>query len=247
MSTQQSSKRVERVVLVTAAARGLGLAVARALRDSGDRVHVAWRSTESAASMLAAEFPERMHRADLARAEGARDLVSAVLAREGRLDVLVHPVGEFLSASLESTTPDDLERMFLSNVLTSVHAFDAARAALRATRGTGLFFGVAGLDALRGRRDTAGYAAAKSALLVLVRSWALEEARFGVRVNSLSPGLVPHADSDPMTRDPAVIRRIPLGRTGTPEEVARAALFLCSEDARYMTGVDLPVSGGWLA
>jgi NAD(P)-dependent dehydrogenase (short-subunit alcohol dehydrogenase family) len=136
--------------------------------------------------------------------------------------------------------------MFQSNVTTAFHVFGAARPALRASRGCALFFGVAGLDALRGRRDTALYAAAKSALLVLVRSWALEEGPHGVRVNAVSPGVVPHAAADAMTLDPALHARIPLGRAGTPEEIARAALFLCSDDARYTTGTDLAVSGGWL-
>jgi NAD(P)-dependent dehydrogenase (short-subunit alcohol dehydrogenase family) len=235
------------VVLVTAAARGIGLATARAFAQRGDRVHVAWRSSSGAERSLASEFGALcVHRADLALEAEARRLVDEVLAVERRLDVLVHPVGEFMTGPLEAARPDQLAHMFQSNVTTAFHVFGAARSALRAARGSALFFGVAGLDALRGRRDTALYAAAKSALLVLVRSWALEEARHGVRVNAVSPGLIPHAAADAMTRDPKVQARIPLGRPGTPEEVARAAVFLCSDDARYTTGIDLAVSGGWM-
>jgi NAD(P)-dependent dehydrogenase (short-subunit alcohol dehydrogenase family) len=236
-----------RVVLVTAAARGLGLATARAFQAAGERVHVAWRSSTAARAALEAEFgAARVHRADLAVEREARDLVAAVRAAEGRLDVLVHPVGEFTTGALADARVEALRHMFESNVVTAFHAFDAARAALRESRGSALFFGVAGLEPLRGRRDTAVYTAAKSALLTLVRSWALEEAPHGVRVNSVSPGVIPHADADPVTRDPAWNARIPLGRPGTPEDVARAALYLCSDDARYTTGVDLPVSGGWM-
>jgi NAD(P)-dependent dehydrogenase (short-subunit alcohol dehydrogenase family) len=237
----------KRVVLVTAAARGIGLATARAFARQGDRVHVVWRSTSGAAQALAAEFGAAfVHRADLALEADARRLVAEVIAAEGRLDVLVHPVGEFVTGSLEAARADQLAHMIQSNVTTAFHVFGAARPALRASRGCALFFGVAGLDALRGRRDTALYAAAKSALLVLVRSWALEEGPHGVRVNAVSPGVVPHAAADAMTLDPALHARIPLGRAGTPEEIARAALFLCSDDARYTTGTDLAVSGGWL-
>lgn len=235
-------------MLVTAAARGLGLATARAFATQGERVHVTWRSSQGARAALASEFGAAcVHRADLALEAEARRLVAEVIAAEGRLDVLVHPVGEFIAGSLEDARPEQWAHMFQSNVTTAFHAFDASRSALRASRGSALFFGVAGLDTLRGRRETALYAAAKSALLVLVRSWALEEALHGVRVNAVSPGVIPHAAADAMTRDPKVHARIPLGRVGTPEDVARAAVFLCSEEASYITGTDLAVSGGWLA
>ena len=106
---------------------------------------------------------------------------------------------------------------------------------------------MAGLAGLRGRREAAAYAAAKSALCVLVRSWALEEAAHGVRVNLLSPGIVPHADAAAETRDPARAERVPLGRAGTPEEIAAAAAFLLGDGASYCTGVDLEVAGGWMS
>ncbi|MDZ4775036.1 MAG: SDR family oxidoreductase [Planctomycetota bacterium] len=248
MTQDADRSNAPRVVLVTAAARGLGLAVARAFKVRGDSVHVSWRSSSAAVPLLQREFGrEFVHRVDLARATDAEQLVAEVVALEGRLDVLVHPVGEFKAGSLERATPNDAAHMFESNVTTAMHVFAAARAALRGCRGNALFFGVAGLDSLRGRRDTALYAAAKSALLVLVRSWALEEGAHGVRVNAVSPGVIPHADADPLTLDAKLHARIPLGRAGTPEDIARAALFLCSDEARYVTGVDLPVSGGWLS
>lgn len=243
----QECSLAERVVLVTAGARGLGRASAEAFRAAGARVHVAWRSSASAALELARTFEGRVHQADLARETDCANLIESVLARDGRLDVLVHPVGEFTTGALEHARVEDLSRSFESNVLTSFHAFTAARAALRRSRGAALFFGVAGLDRQRGRRETALYAAAKSALLVLVRSWALEEAPHGVRVNLISPGLVPHEGAHPSTLDRDRPGRVPLGRAGTPEEVARAAVFLCSDAARYTTGVDLPVAGGWMA
>ncbi len=237
----------DRVVLVTAGARGLGLATARLFQAAGARVHVGWRSAVPGLEGLRAEFDGRTHHADLARPASADGLVAGVVEREGRLDVLVHPVGAFRSGRLEDARGEDLAASFESNVTTAFHAFNAARLALRAARGAALFFGVAGLERLRGRRETALYAASKSALLVLVRSWALEEAPHGVRVNLVSPGLVPHEHADPGTHDPARHERVPLGRPGRPEDVARAALFLCSDAAGYATGVDLPVAGGWLA
>jgi NAD(P)-dependent dehydrogenase (short-subunit alcohol dehydrogenase family) len=226
--------------------RGLGLASARARAERAERVHVVWRSSAGTARTLEAEFPGRVHRADLCRPEQAQALVEAVLARDGRLDHAVHAVGEFTSAPLEQTSCADLARMLASNVESAFAFFSAARAALREARGRAVFFGTSGLEGLRARRTTAAYAAAKSALLVLVRSWAVEEAPFGVTVNLISPGHVPHEDAHPDTLDPARLAKIPLGRPGDPKDVARAVAWLCSDEAGYTTGTDLLVSGGWM-
>jgi len=81
---------------------------------------------------------------------------------------------------------------------------------------------------------------------VLVRGWALEEAPHGVTVNLVSPGHVPHPDAHADTLDPERLGRIPLGRPGTPDDVARAVAFLCSGEAGYTTGTELLVGGGWM-
>jgi NAD(P)-dependent dehydrogenase (short-subunit alcohol dehydrogenase family) len=187
-----------------------------------------------------------VHRADLEQEDEARRLLATLSARERRLDRLVHAVGAYVAGPLETFAAADLQRLVTSNVASAFHVFAAARPALRAARGNAVFFGCAGLDGLRARREIAAYGACKSALVVLARSWALEEAPHGVRVNVVSPGVVPHAHAAADTLDPARIARIPLGRAGTPEDVARAVLFLCSDEARYTTGADLPVAGGWL-
>lgn len=232
------------VSLVTGSARGLGLAVARALARRGDLVHVVWRTAEPHTAELEREFPGRVHRADLLRADETQALVQAVLARDARLDHVVHAVGEYVTGSLDEAAAADLERMFASNVLTAFHVFNAVRPALRGARGSATFFGTAGLAGARARRETALYAAAKSALLVLVRSWARAEAAHGVRVNQVSPGIVPHAHAAADTH--AYAERVPLGRAGSPEDIAAAVLFLASDAAAHVTGQDLEVAGGWL-
>jgi NAD(P)-dependent dehydrogenase (short-subunit alcohol dehydrogenase family) len=234
-----------RVALVTGSARGLGLAVARHLRARGERVHVTWRSEGGSARALRDEFGSRAHRADLCEPRDAEALVRAVLAQDGRLDHAVHAVGEYVSGALAEATLADLRRMLASNAESAFVLFTAARAALRAARGRAVFFGTSGLSGFRARRSTAAYAAAKSALLVLVKSWALEEAPHGVTVNLVSPGHVPHEHAHPDTLDGARLAAIPLGRPGTPEDVARAVAFLCSDEAGYTTGTELLVSGGW--
>jgi NAD(P)-dependent dehydrogenase (short-subunit alcohol dehydrogenase family) len=235
-----------KVALVTGSARGLALAVARALAARGERVHVTWRSAGERARALGDEFGVRAHRADLLAPDDARALVAAVLARDGRLDHAVHAVGEYASGPLETTSRAELARLWASNAESAFVFFEAVRPALRAARGRAVFFGTSGLSGLRARRTSAAYAAAKSALVVLVRSWALEEAAHGVTVNLVSPGHVPHAEAHADTLDPAAHAAIPLGRAGTPEDVARAVLFLLSEGAAYTTGAELTVDGGWM-
>ena len=234
------------VSIVTGSARGLGLAVARHLVERGDRVHVVWRTDGDSAHALRAEFEGRAHRADLTAPEAAAALIEEVRAIDERVDHLVHAVGEYVSGPLVETSLADLRRMWESNVESSYALFGAVRPSLRASRGDAVFFGCGGLAGFRARQLTAAYGAAKSALLVLVRSWAREEAPHGVRVNMISPGHVPHPDAHADTLDADRLEKIPLGRPGTPEDIARAAAFLTSQDAAYTTGTDLQVTGGWL-
>jgi len=235
---------VPRVRLVSGSARGLGLAAARRFAQRGEHVHVVWRA--NGGDELEREFPGRTHRADLERAEDWRALVEAVLARDGRLDTLVHAVGEYVCGATSAASAPDLRRMLASNVESAFLGFDATRAALRASRGNALFFGCAGLEGLRARQTTAVYAAAKSALIVLARSWALEEAPHGVRVNVLSPGFAPHEHASADTLDAGAWKSIPLGRPARLDEVADAVEWLCSERASYVTGANLDLAGGWM-
>ena len=235
------------VTLVTGGVRGLGLAVARRLAARGDRVHVAWRSSAERAEALEPEFGERLHRADLDRDDEASALVERVLALDGRLDHVVHAVGDYVSGPLEEQGAADLERMFASNTTSAFRMACAARSALRASgHGRLVFFGCAGLAGLRARHRTAVYAAAKSALVVLARSLAVEEASHGVTVNVVSPGVLPHDAAHPDTNDPALAARIPAGRVGEPADAAAAVAWICSREAAYVTGADLPVAGGWM-
>ena len=234
------------MALVTGSVRGLGLASARRLAADGGRVHVVWRSSADRARALEGEFPGRVHRADLERPEQVAALVDGVVAQDGRIDCAVHAVGDYVSGPLEDLAAGDLRHMLESNVLSALTFAAALRPHLRASGGRLVFFGCAGLAGLRGRRETAAYSAAKSALVVLARSLAVEEAPYGVTVNVVSPGLAPHDGAHPDTLDPERLERIPAGRGADPDEVARAVAWLCSAEAGYTTGTDLLVTGGWM-
>ena len=233
------------VTLVTGSSRGLGCEIAKAFQERGDKVHAVWRRDGEGTEELREQYRGRNHRVDLGEAEAAARLVERILEIDGKLDHVVHCVGDFESAPLEDTEPGRWRELLDSNLMTAVHLVDALREPMRETGGTLVLFGCAGAAELRGRRRVAAYAAAKSALLVLARSLAREEARYGLRVNTVSPGLVPHADAHPETNDPARHAAVPLGRAGTPEEVAAAVLWLSSSRSSYVVGADLELSGGW--
>jgi 3-oxoacyl-[acyl-carrier protein] reductase len=235
-----------RVALVLGSARGLGLAVARRLASDGAAVHVVYRSSAQAAPALEREFPDRVHQADALDPSGVQRLMGELLEQDGRLDTLVHAVGEYATGPLEGFQLAQLQRMFASNVESAFVVLGASRAALRASSGSAVFFGCAGNGHARAWRESAAYAAAKTALLTLVRSWAVEEASHGVRINMISPGHIPHEHAAPDTNDPKLWKRIPMGAPGTPEDVAAAAAWLASPAAGYVTGVNLEVAGGWM-
>lgn len=237
------------VALVTGSARGLGFAVAERLRADGFRVHVVWRSSEERVPALEEGFAGRVHRADLCETGAAAQLVEAVLAIDGELQHVIHAVGEYAEGSLAETGAETFRALFESNLFSARDLAEAALSPLRrAARGGGdasmVFFGTAGLSGLGARTQTAAYAAAKSALLVYVRSLAKEEAQHGVRVNMVSPGIVPHDAAHASTLDGDLQAKIPLGRAGTPAEIAEGVQFLIR--ASQVTGQDLGIDGGWL-
>jgi len=230
------------VVLVTGSGRGIGLGVAKELSARGWRTHVAGRGGPTAEQVQ--RFPGRAHRADVTSAADCRGLIEAVLARDGRVDAVVHAVGEYVAGPLEEVAAADMRRMLESNFVSAFLLAEAGRAALRATMGAWVFFGCSGVESLRARRDAAAYVVAKTALLSFVRSFALDEARWGVRANMVSPGLVPHADASPDTHELA--SRVPIGRPGTVEDLSGAVAWLLSAEASHVTGQNLDVAGGWM-
>ncbi|MEZ6013580.1 MAG: SDR family oxidoreductase [Planctomycetota bacterium] len=236
----------QKIVLITGSAQGIGLGVARAVAARGDVPHVVYRAGAAPAALVAEFGAACVHRADLVHPADARALVGAVLAQHGRLDAVVHAVGPYATAPLSGSPPELFRELMEGNLFTALHLIEAAREALRASRGSWVFFGCAGLDRWRARKVTTAYIAAKSALLVTLRSLALEEAPFGVRANMISPGFVPHDGAAPDTLDARLQAEIPLGRAAEMREVADVVVFLMSAGASHVVGQNIEVAGGWM-
>ena len=240
-----------RVAIVTGGGSGIGAAIARLFAAEGADVTLCGRRRgpiESVARTIAADGGRgRAVHADVAEEAQVEALFREVHSRAGRLDVLVNNAYQLALGTLASLSTEDWHRSFR---VTLDAAFFGTRAALRLMQpqGAGAIVNVSSTAGLAGQAGLGGYATAKAGLENLTRTAAVEAAPFGVRVNSLCPGVIAtegtlKAFADARLRA-AMTRQIPAGRFGLPEEVARAALFLASDDASYVTGATLVIDGG---
>ncbi|MEU1116244.1 MULTISPECIES: glucose 1-dehydrogenase [unclassified Streptomyces] len=247
-----------RCAVVTGAGSGLGRAIARRLAADGARVVVAGDKEGPLARTV--ELIEGdggaavAVRCDVTREEDVAALARRAVERFGRLDVLVNNAGMEFAKRVEDTTVAEWDRLMDVNLK---GVFLCAKHALPAMRdgGGGVIVNVASELALVGSEAVAAYSASKAGVLQLTRALAVDHAGDGVRVNTLSPGVIltdllqtaldSTGDADKRRRE--FEERTLLGRLGTPEEAAEAALFLASDRSSYMTGANLVLDGGWTA
>jgi len=239
-----------KVALVTGASRGIGRATAKALATQGARVFVNYREQEAAAAAVVEEITAAGGRAEAVRFDVADSkqvdaAVSGIAKSAERLDIVVANAGIARDGLLMRLKDEDLQAMMDVNVRGAMAlARSAVRPMLRARCGRIVF--VSSVIGEMGNAGQAAYAASKSALLGMTKSLARELGGRGITVNAVAPGLV---DTDMTARvddemRSKIVGQIPLGRFGVPDDVAAAAVFLCSDEAGYVTGHALRVNGG---
>lgn len=241
-----------KVAIVTGAAQGMGEATARLFAAEGARV-VLCDILEDKGKAVAADLGEDnalFHALDVRSEEGWAAVVAATVAKFGKLDILVNNAAIVHFSPIEAIAAADVERVLGINVLGVI--LGAKHAAPEMTKsGRGVIINISSVDGLRGCNGLTAYTASKWAVRGLSKSLAYELGPRGVRVCTVHPGGVNTQMGNPAGLSGEALNvgyeRVPLQRIGEPEEIARASLFVASDDASYITGAEIAVDGGWSA
>lgn len=242
-----------RVVLVTGGSRGIGRACACALARTGHAIAFSYLRDRDAALRTAelagaAGVEVRFYQADVGDADAARGLVSRAIEDFGRLDVLVVNAAIAPVVPIEEITPEEWDRVMAVNLRGAFVCAQAAFLQMRVQREGRILFISSQAGQAGGVFVGAHYVASKAALLGLTKSFAKAGAPHGILVNCVAPGQIdtPLTETFPPDRVADLTRAVPLGRMGTPEEVAEVIAFLAGSGASYVTGATVPVNGGLL-
>ena len=241
-----------RTAIVTGSSRGIGRAIAELLSAEGARVALVARSADTldevAAAIRAIGGAALTIPADVTAPDAGERIVAATLAEFGSVDVLVNNAGgNSFMAPIADLRASGWDKALALNLGSAIRLIQAALPALVAS-GHGSIVNVSSVTALRAAPLLGAYGAAKAALVSATQTLAVELGTQPVRVNALVPGWIATDLTDFLRHDEtlegSVLDRVPMGRWGTPEEIAQAALFLASDRSSFMTGQSLVVDGG---
>ncbi len=246
-----------KVAFVTGASTGIGAAIARLYGSSGAQIALHYNSRKAEAERVALEIVAAggskpfLVQGDFLLAGGVDGMVDSVLDRFGRLDILVNNAGAMLDRSPIDAMPDSVYMDVMELNLGSVFRVSKRVIPIMKRQKAGVIINISSIAAFTGGAPGAAvYAASKAAVVALTKGLAKELAPFRIRVNAISPGVIVtpfHDKATPPEVFKALVSAIPLGRAGTAEELAAAALFLASEDlSSFITGEVIQVNGGAL-
>ncbi|KAF3996720.1 SDR family oxidoreductase [Glaciimonas immobilis] len=244
----------KRLALVTGAGQGNGRAIAIGLAKAGARVIItdinASGIAEVESQIRAAGGEAWAHVLDVTSVDACEALAKTISAEIGQVDVLVNNAGILIREGIDSPRVHaNLQRMMDVNLNGAFNITHALLPALRATKGS--IINIASIAAFAGQPGSMGYSPSKGAIKLLTQSLAIELGKDGIRVNAIAPGVIETAMTVDTRGTPAIINkfmlRTPMARVGQAEELVGPVVFLASDMASYITGVTLPVDGGFLA
>jgi NAD(P)-dependent dehydrogenase (short-subunit alcohol dehydrogenase family) len=241
-----------KTALVTGAQQGIGRAIAIEFAAAGADVAINWLDDEAAAREVAAVAVGHNRRAvtiqaDMAKLSDVREMVDAVVAEFGRIDILVNNAGVFPRVDFLEMKESDWDFVHDVNLKGSVFCAQAAAKAMIAAGRPGAIINITSGAAFRGSPRGVHYVASKGGVVSMTRQMALELAPHRIRVNAIAPGLTDTAQPRYGSSEEEIAEMAsanPLGRIAEPEDIARAALFLASDQAGFVTGHTLHVNGG---
>ena len=239
-----------KVAVVTGGTRGIGLAIVREYLKEGAKVVLFGSRKESAEKAVAtlkqenAKYPVIGMWPNLTNYAEVENAINAIAKKYGKVDILVNNAGVSAMESIYTYNPDDFDRVMKLNVNAVFYASKAVAPIMKANGG-GVVINTSSMVSLYGQPSGCAYPASKFAVNGLTKSLARELAKDGIRVNAVAPGVT---DTDMVANLPEQMREgikktIPLGRIGTPEDVANAFVYLASDKASYVTGEILSVDG----
>ncbi len=234
------------VALVTGGVRGIGRSISESLHARGVTVAAGYSRGKEAADQFCEDHPgSTIHQGNIGSNEDCERVIGEVLDAHGKLDILVNNAGITIDKTVRKMTPDDWDRVIQVNMS---GAFYLSRAILQhmLDRGSGRIINISSIIGEAGNIGQANYAAAKAGLFGLTMSLAQETARKGITVNSVAPGYVSTemVRAVPEAALAKVVAKIPVGRLGEPEEIARVVEFLADPDSAFITGQIYSVNGG---
>lgn len=239
-----------KVALIAGGVKGIGRGVGLALAKSGWDVAFSWRTSEDTARLTTDELTAlgvraRASRVDVSDARACADWVAETEAAFGRIDALVNCVGPYHRVGLLKETPEGWREMFDTNLHPLFYLARAVAPGMRQRHsGRIVAFSMANADQMNAQPMVTAHYVAKVGVLVLVRSLARALAKDGITVNAVSPGFVASGSAPPEELD-EIVKNIPMGYVGEVSDAVSAVTFLLSDEARYVTGSNVHVSGAW--
>lgn len=241
---------MERVALITGGGRGIGRGIALDLAPQRWRIALTYRTSQKDAEETAAGITAHggdgwAIRCDVSDPKACEKLVADIQQRWGRIDVLIHGAGPYHRINLLEESPDGWKEMFDNNLHPIFYLSKASAAGMKERKsGRIITFSMANADQMVAQPDVTAHYIAKAGVLILTRTLAKLLAPHGITVNAVSPGFI-DSGSAPPGELTAMAKRIPAGYIGEVKDCVAAVRFLLSEEARYVNGTAIHVSGAW--